>query len=93
MQAKDVVWRTVQYDDQKQDLLVSDLDRLRAKEKERLQEPLKGDSSWDVGGESFPSDNYGKKETSPLHRLSYLANILEAFPSLNGFNWYKPMLC
>ncbi len=53
MQAKDVVWRTVQYDDQKQDLLVSDLDRLRAKEKERLQEPLKGES-WD--GESFPSD-------------------------------------
>jgi hypothetical protein len=45
MQAKDVLWRTVQYDDQKQDLLVSDLDRLRAKEKERLQEPLKGESS------------------------------------------------
>jgi hypothetical protein len=55
VQAKDVVWRTVQYDDQKQDLLVSDLDRLRAKEKERLQEPLKGEP-WDVGGESFPSD-------------------------------------
>ncbi len=55
MQAKDVVWRTVQYDDQKQDLLVSDLDRLRAKEKERLQEPIKGES-WDVDGESFPSD-------------------------------------
>jgi hypothetical protein len=44
VQAKDVVWRTVQYDDQKQDLLVSDLDRLRAKEKERLQEPIKGES-------------------------------------------------
>ncbi len=55
MQAKDVVWRTVQYDDQKQDLLVSDLDRLRAKEKERLQEPLKGES-WDFGEESFSSD-------------------------------------
>jgi len=50
-----VVWRTVQYDDQKQDLLVSDLDRLRAKEKERLQEPIKGES-WDVGGELFSSD-------------------------------------
>lgn len=40
VKAKDVVWRTVRYDDQKQDLLLSDWDRLLVKEKKE-QETVK----------------------------------------------------
>ncbi len=71
LQAKEVLWRTVQYDDQKQDLLVSDLDRLRAKEKERLKEPLKGESR-DVGGESLPSDINDFENAIAVNTLWYL---------------------